>query len=598
MKRYLTLDDLYQFYFLLNRDCKFSAKNDNGCIVVQEMGYFDSSSNDTKMGLLPVSIKACHINLNRNGSYISKKNMEKALPTIYNRPILGNIIQLDDGTYDFHSHDFEIDDDGNEHYIEKPIGIIPESGNAHLEYDEEMDKTYVVVDGFIYEDYGNEAAEIILNKESNKVSVELCINELSYNAKEKYLEITDFYFNGITCLGKEKDGREIGEGMLGSKLKLGDFSKESNSIVSNVGEELLLAIDKLNTTLSNFQINTNTQGEGGYTQVKLQELLEKYSKTMDDITFETEGLSDEELENKFKEAFEDGNTDSSDGSENTDTSDGSEGETTELTEPELTEPGEGSGDGEDGDGDGEGEGEGEGGEDTKLDPDEGDDDDDDEPEKDPVVIDDTEEKRKRKYTLETDGHTMNFEVSLDEILYALQTVVNDTYSETDNTYYSVKAYDKYVVMIDCWNGRAYKQNYKSRNGVYSLTGDRVEVYARYLTKEEDAALDEMRTKYSDIESKLQTYVDAENAEKKKTILESEDYELVRDSDMFKALVEDSENMSVEEVSEKADEILLSYVKSNNKFSHKSQVKVNKFVNIGAKKEENYSPYGSLFKDMK
>lgn len=579
MKRYLTLDDLYQFYFLLNRDCKFSAKNDNGCIVVQEMGYFDSSSNDTKMGLLPVSIKACHINLNRNGSYISKKNMEKALPTIYNRPILGNIIQLDDGTYDFHSHDFEIDDDGNEHYIEKPIGIIPESGNAHLEYDEEMDKTYVVVDGFIYEDYGNEAAEIILNKESNKVSVELCINELSYNAKEKYLEITDFYFNGITCLGKEKDGREIGEGMLGSKLTIGDFSKENNGIISSNEDRLLEAINNLNNTLANFQIKTNAQKERGYTQVKLQELLKKYSKTMEDIAFDTDNLTDEELEEKFKEMFEDEvNNDDETGSE-----------TPTPTEPEVDEneePDSSTGPEEDSEED----------KDPET-PESGEDDDDEESEDETVPVDDTEEKRKRKYSLETDGHKMEFEISLDEILYALQTIVNDTYSESDNTYYSVKAYDKYVVMVDCWNGRAYKQNYKSRNGVYSLTGDRVEVYARYLTKEEDAALDEMRTKYSEIESKLQIYIEAENVEKKKAILESEDYELVRDSDMFKALIEDSENISVEEVSNKADEILLSYVKSQNKFSQKPQIKTNRIINIGAKKDEEYSPYGSLFKDM-
>lgn len=38
-------------------------------------------------------------------------------------------------------------------------------------------------------------------------------------------------------------------------------------------------------------------------------------------------------------------------------------------------------------------------------------------------------------------------------------------------YYGAKVYDKYVVMIDCYSGKAYKQNYKKRNDVYSLTGD-------------------------------------------------------------------------------------------------------------------------------
>lgn len=37
--------------------------------------------------------------------------------------------------------------------------------------------------------------------------------------------------------------------------------------------------------------------------MKLNELLEKYAKTMEDITFDMEGLSDEELEAKFQEVF-------------------------------------------------------------------------------------------------------------------------------------------------------------------------------------------------------------------------------------------------------------------------------------------------------
>ena len=75
----------------------------------------------------------------------------------------------------------------------------------------------MVVDGIIYEDYGNEAAAIIRDKEFNKVSVELVIYDLSFNAEEKYLEINDFRFNGITALGSEKNGKKIEEGMRGSK---------------------------------------------------------------------------------------------------------------------------------------------------------------------------------------------------------------------------------------------------------------------------------------------------------------------------------------------------------------------------------------------
>ena len=55
------------------------------------------------------------------------------------------------------------------------------------------------------------------------MSTELVINELSYNAKEKYLDLTDFYFGATTLLGKDDEGREIGEGMLGARADITDF---------------------------------------------------------------------------------------------------------------------------------------------------------------------------------------------------------------------------------------------------------------------------------------------------------------------------------------------------------------------------------------
>ena len=78
--------------------------------------------------------------------------------------------------------------------------------------------------------------------------------------------------------------------------------------------------------------------------MKFNELLEKYGKTVEDITFEYENLSDEELEVKFAGLFEEGNT-SEDGTEPEPTSEGDEG--VEGSEPETTtSEGEGEPEGE------------------------------------------------------------------------------------------------------------------------------------------------------------------------------------------------------------------------------------------------------------
>ena len=55
--------------------------------------------------------------------------------------------------------------------------------------------------------------------------------------------------------------------------------------------------------------------------------------------------------------------------------------------------------------------------------------------------------------------------------------MNQTYAEADNTYYGVSVFSSYVIMCDYWSGRYYKQSYTDENDVYTLTGDRVEVYA-------------------------------------------------------------------------------------------------------------------------
>jgi len=178
-----------------------------------------------------------------------------------------------------------------------------------------------------------------------------------------------------------------------------------------------------------------------------------------------------------------------------------------------------------------------------------------------TVVDDDEQEpgyKNRKYSV--DG--MTFETSLSEIQWAISELVNNTYSESDNDYYSVEVYEgsKNVVMIGWCTGRAYKQGYKVRNGVYSLVGDRVSVKAVYVTADEEAELDRMRSNYDAIESKLAKY---ESEPAKMEILNSSDYSNIADHADFAELkkTENHFDLTVDELKEKADAMLLAYAKS-------------------------------------
>ena len=146
-------------------------------------------------------------------------------------------------------------------------------------------------------------------------------------------------------------------------------------------------------------------------------------------------------------------------------------------------------------------------------------------------------------------------------------------------------------MIDYWTGRAFKQDYKSEEDVYSLTGDRVEVYCTYLTKDEEATIDEMRSKYEEVVNKLAEYEVKELIAEKEAVFADENCDCIRESEEFKALVDDSAKYSVDEIKAKCKDMLFEYAKTKGAFASTTQKRQ---VRVGAQKEETYSPYGSLF----
>lgn len=557
-KRLLYIEDLYDFYSnKYKRSTKFSAEKTGEPLVVQVHGRVNFDESDkNKDGLLPVHLQSCHTDLNVNGSNIDSSVMEAALPSFSNRPILGYIHKVTtdenpEGQWEFYSHNMHEDENGDVVYDEYPIGIIPESCNAQLVYDEEKKKTYCEVDGYIFEEY-SKAAEILQREEECSVSVELSIRELSYDAKQKFLNIEDFWFSGVTILGKTPQGNEVKPGMTGSNIKLADFSSKNNSLFEDYESkmvELQARIENLETACFNKEqsssVHTLTK-EGGNEEnmTKFEELLAKYNKTVEDVTFDYENLSDEELEAKFAEAFgEDNETDgeNSEGNETSEPSNNGEGES--PSEPDGT--------------DGEGQ---------------------------------TFEKM-----------TRTFEISHDDIRYALYNLLA-SYEDADNEwYYITDVYDSYFVYENWDGGKIYGQKYTKDNDNVAFDGERYNLHKEYLTDSEYTEIQDMRSNYSSIVEELNTYKSAEVFADKMTVFDDEAYSEYLDTDEFKTLMsEESVNQySKEELSEKADATLGKLVKKNKTFSFAGETPQKRHVNrvaFNAEKEteDTYKPYGDLF----
>ena len=153
-KKILFLEDLYNFYSNnYKRSVHYSAAKTSNPIVVQMHANikFDENEYDSKAGLTPVHLMSCHIGENLNGSNISEESMREAMPSFQNRPILAFVHEVN-GQLEFYKHNMHEDEDGNIVYDEKPVGVIPESCNAQLVYHEDLDKTYLELDGYEADD--------------------------------------------------------------------------------------------------------------------------------------------------------------------------------------------------------------------------------------------------------------------------------------------------------------------------------------------------------------------------------------------------------------------------------------------------------------
>lgn len=544
-KKLLSLDDLYSFYAKQNKDIKFSSAEDNSHIVVhinEPLVFKKEYDNDLN---LKTYLRFCHTDNNINGSNISKESMKDAMPSVYNMPILGYIYKNEDGEYVFAGHEFYEDEDGETVYEEIPIGTIPESADLKLVYDEDKEKYYLEGYGIIWKTYSR-AAEILEREKNLSVSVELNISELSYNAEKHVLNIEKFSFTGVTILQENRiTGDEVKPGMVGASISLVDFSTENNSVFT---EELINELKKFN---KNFEtLNDNKLG-GADDMNKLKELLSKYNLTEEDLTFEVDGLSDEELEEKFVEVYgtDDAEPDNDDGTGSSDGDDDDASTGEENADNESSE-------------------DGENGENT--------------------------------YSLTLpDGTVKTFSLSLDDINNALFNLVNDTYSEIDNDFYNVTVYgdENKVVMYSWCTGNAYRQDYKRRKNDFSLEGERVAVKRIWVSEDEQKRLDSMKDNYSVMETKLSNY---ESEPEKIELLNSNDYSVIKETNEF-AEISKRENyfeLDKEDLAKKLDEILLSYAKAHNvNFSADTPNNETHIGMIPIAPTKKVSNYGSLLKDI-
>ena len=557
-KRIMTVDELYTFC-LQNNFSKFDSNETGSEIVVEMPGLFEKSDDDSNKfseGMTPFVSRAFHDKINLNKSNIKTETFKDNLPSSHLRPILANIKKDEEtGLLDFGSHDYhiekvtEIDENGNEISVEKtvydeqPIGVIDGSKNS-IEYDKKADVNRAVLHGYLYDGYCQDAIDILNRRGTVDCSVELSIRSMSFDASTKTLVLDDFYVSALTLLSAKTK-----PGMAGSNFKIEDFEANENEDRFSYDEKIIGLLENLSNMISKFNNNTEPtqddlkKGGGNKNMNKIEELLNKYNKTIDDITFEYDEMSDEELEVKFAEMFDDDSVD--------------------------------EGDSEDGKSDG--------------DSDKGDD----------------EVASEENFSKDTLFNKL-FEISFDEIRYALNALCSIYRNDSEWCYVS-RVYDNYFIMEDWDNDKFYKQFYTRDGDNVTLSGERIEVFAMLLTESEKLSIEEMRSNYAELKEFKENVEKNELLSKKEEILNSEKYAVLDQKDeegkfineAYAKLVSEIDNYSLADLETQIKVIHSDFVSEHSEFSasevkkEKETVSKKQFANV-QKKASKPSRYGKLF----
>lgn len=158
---------------------------------------------------IKLKVRVCHDGENLNGSHISKEALQDALPSIYNIPLLANVVVDDDGNIDFGGHDRKIVKDAMDEsqyrlqYVEAPVGVFP-ADCADACVLEEGGKHYVYATAYLWRGYANYAEDIILSRQQSDVSMEVIVNASEYDTEDSLLHINKFTFTGVTLLGADR----------------------------------------------------------------------------------------------------------------------------------------------------------------------------------------------------------------------------------------------------------------------------------------------------------------------------------------------------------------------------------------------------------
>lgn len=484
---------------------------------------------------LKLRLRVCHDGESPNRTFFSKEVMCDANKTLEYIPLLAHVYENENGKPVIGSHDMHIEEDklnpGETKlvYDETPIGVIPSLADNNCTIEKYEGLNYTFVDCYLWRDYANYAEQLVEDATNVKLSMEIDFPDggFTYDADSGLYKISSYRYRGITLLNEQ----------LGTGMKNAMATTQNFAMTDDIKNKMLSLMEALQFCLRENDIDKIDEKGVEQDMNRLKELLEQYELTVEELDFEPEGMTDQELE----EAFSNYAAAHNDVSEQEEAPSSDKGD--DSDENDDTNEGDGS-------------------------------------EEDDAMF-------------SAEPLVCTFKISHDDIRYNLQNLLNEMCND-DCFYYVNSVYDKYFYYCEYFSDSAYKQAYKIRKNVVTFDGDPEPVYREFVTASERDELETMRANYAELKQYHDENEEAKTRTAKEALFSGEDYSILADEEEFKALVEGCSEYSVDECREKADIILGKYVRKNCVFSQNDKTVKKIDINFEQEEKETYKPYGNLF----
>lgn len=256
------------------------------------------------------------IGKNRNFTYMSKDSVQKALPTLNYCPVVGHLIEKEDGSLYMGGHDWEITEDWEFKDLTVPLGVVIEDSFDYEiveEYGEEVE--YLTAMAYLWTGRYPTVKEAVYSEDIwFNQSMEINLDDGNfrpYSEDSNYIELLDWNYSALCLLGKSDNPEEHTEPcFISSKVSPAQetFSLDKFNLAIEEMKEQLKKCYKANqqpTETDDIDVTNSTKGgnEDLEEQKKKKKKLideseEEVSETVVEEEVETEDPDEKEKETK------------------------------------------------------------------------------------------------------------------------------------------------------------------------------------------------------------------------------------------------------------------------------------------------------------